>query len=392
MMKPVYVVDYLVKDCIGVNVQDNFLTMPNTPGATEPLRYNIDEAPNVLCKKGFHMSYVEKDYTTYKLTVDLCNDLIDKYPIGEIIPKDSAVIFGSFTSASKVRDEFVAAYNSGVTRYSPTRLFQGNHDLLSSLVAGKLKLEGINTSLNGACTSSMFNLHFAVMLIQTGQTSAAIVGNADMPIEAKMQYHWQCTSAISTLNGGSCAPFDKKRDGFLQGEGGTIWFICDEETLIKNNLTPKARIRAISSGAKVTSITAHDKTCENQLKIINQALAQSQLTRNDISFFNAHATSTLIGDDIEIDVFQKAFTDVDIPIVAFKGYIGHTMSACGLIESAYGLEAVKNGFVQGNYNLTEPLSDDPRIITRQTNLNSKIFMKASFGFGGRTNISIFESL
>lgn len=391
-MKDVYIVDYLVKDCLGDNIEKNYLRMPETTGATSPLRYNVDEAPNVLCKKGFHMDYVDSEYSTYKLTVDLCNALSNKYPIGDAIPNDSAVIFGSFTSASKIRDEFVAAYESGASRFSPSRLFQGNHDLLSALVAGKLKLEGINTSLNGACTSSMFNLHFAVMLIQTGQAPAAVIGNADMPIEAKMQYHWQSTSALSTLNGGFCAPFDKKRDGFLQGEGGTIWFVCDEETLIKHNLSPKARIRGIASGAKVTSMTAHDKSCESQLKIIKQSFDQANLTSSDIAFFNAHATSTLVGDDIEVDVFQRAFADIDIPIVSFKGYIGHTMSACGLIESAYGLEAVKNGFLHPNYNLTDPLSNDPRIIVQETKLKGKIFMKASFGFGGRTNITIFEYL
>jgi len=391
-MKDVYIVDYLVKDCLGTDVSANYLNMPNTPGATLPLRYNHEEYSNVLCKKGYHMSYVDSDYSTYKITVDLCNEISSKYEVESHIPKDSAVVFGSFSSGLKIRDEFMAAFESNATRFSPTKLFQGNHDLLSALVAGKIKLEGINTSLNGACTSSMFNLHLAVMLIQTGQTSAALVGNADMPILPVMQYHWQCTSAISTLNGGNCAPFDKKRDGFLQGEGGTLWFVCDEETLVRNNLTPKAKIRSIVSGAKVTSMTAHDKTCENQLKLINQALSQANLTAKDIAFFNAHATSTLVGDDIEVDVFQKAFEDIDIPIVSFKGYIGHTMSACGLIESAYGLEAVKNGFLHPNYNLTEPLSDDARIITEQTKLNGNIFMKASFGFGGRTNITIFESL
>jgi 3-oxoacyl-(acyl-carrier-protein) synthase len=389
-MKDVFIVDYLVKDCLGANISENYIKMPDTPGATSVIRYNPDNHPNVLCKKGFHMDFVGKDYSTYNLTVDLCNELIDKYI--EVIPKDAAVIFGSFTAGTKIRDEFVEAFTSGSSRFSPTRLFQGNHDLLSALLAGKLKLEGINTSLNGACTSSMFNLHFAVMLIQTGQTSAAVVGNAEMPIESKMQYHWQCTSAISTRDGGTSMPFDVKRDGFLQGEGGTLWFICDEETLVKNNLTPKARIRSITSGAKVTSMTAHDKTCENQLKLINQALSQANLTNKDIAFFNAHATSTLVGDDIEVDVFQHSFYDVDIPIVAFKGYIGHTMSACGLIESAYGIEAVKNGYLHPNYNLTEPLTNDPRIITKQTKIKGKNFMKASFGFGGRTNIAIFELL
>jgi 3-oxoacyl-(acyl-carrier-protein) synthase len=390
MMKDVYVVDYIVKDCLGSNIVDNYVRMPSTPGATDVIRYDAAKVPNVLCKKGFHMDFVDSNYSTYNLTVDLCNELIEKY--GDVIPKDSAVIFGSFTAGTKIRDEFVSAFDSGSSRFSPSRLFQGNHDLLAALTAGKLKLEGINTSLNGACSSSMFNLHFGMMLIQTGQCSAAVVGNAEMPIESKMQYHWQCTSAISTLNGGFCSPFDKQRDGFLQGEGGTLWFICDEETLVKNNLTPKAKIRAMASGAKVTSMTAHDRTCENQIKLITQALTHSGLTASDIGFFNAHATSTLVGDDIEVDVFQKAFVDVDLPIIAFKGYIGHTMSACGLIESAYGIEAARHGYLHPNYNLNDPLSDDSRIIKQTTNLNNKIFMKASFGFGGRTNITIFESL
>ena len=100
----------------------------------------------------------------------------------------------------------------------------------------------------------------------------------------------------------------------------------------------------------------------------------------------------LIGDDIELDVFQRVFENIDIPIVSFKGYLGHTMSACGLIESAYGLEAVKNRYLQPNYNLSDPLSDDPRIINEAVKLKNNIFMKASFGFGGRTSIAIFESL
>lgn len=391
-MKDVYIVEYLVRDCLGTDIAQNYVNMPLTPGVTRAIRYNPDDYENLFCKNGFHMNYVDLDYTSFKMSQDLTNEISALYPVNESIPQDSAVLFGSFSVGVKVRTEFSNALNSGMHRYSPTKLFQGNHDLLSALVAGKLKLEGINTSVNAACSSSMFNLHFATLLVQSGQSSAAIVGNVDMPIEANMQYHWQCTSAISTLNGGFCSPFDKKRDGFLQGEGGTMWFICDEETLIKNNLTPKAKIKSIVCGAKVTSMTAHDKTCQHQIQMINQALDQANLNPQDISFFNAHATSTLVGDDIEFDVFQRVFNDVDIPIVSFKGYIGHTMSACGLIESAYGLEAIKNGYLHPNYNLTDPLSDDPRLIKEQTKISGNMFMKASFGFGGRASIAIFEVL
>jgi 3-oxoacyl-(acyl-carrier-protein) synthase len=126
--------------------------------------------------------------------------------------------------------------------------------------------------------------------------------------------------------------------------------------------------------------------------MIDRAFKQSGTKPSDIAFFNAHATSTAVGDDIEFDVFTRAFDDIDLPIVSFKGYIGHTMSASGMVETAYGLEAVRNSYIQPNFGLTEPLSDDPRLITEKKTLSSRTFMKASFGFGGRTSIAIIEGL
>lgn len=390
-MKPIYIVDYLVHDSLGKDIATNFHNLPNTRGAEPVIRYNPDDYPHVKCTKAFHMHNVENSYTTYNLVIDLVNEMIEKY--SESIPKDTLVLYGSFAVGSEsTKLEFNAAFDNQQTRFSPGKLFTANHDLLSALVAGKLKVEGMNGTVQGSCSTSMFNLHYASLMIQAGQASAAIVGAADMPAIARMQYYWQCTSAISNENGGQCMPFDINRDGFIQGEGGTIWFICDEETLIKYNLKPKARLHAIATGAKVTNMTAHDKTCENQISVIDRAFKMSGLGPKDIAFFNAHATSTPVGDDIEFDVFQRVFDNIDIPIVAFKGYIGHTMSACGLIESAYGIEATRNGLLYPNYNLKNPLSDDPRLIVEPKHIRGNIHMKASFGFGGRTAIAILESL
>ena len=389
-MKDVYIVDYRVHDSLGINAEANYENMPYTKGPQTITRYNVDDHPYILCTKGFQANYLDEDYLSYKTVINITNEYLDTYDIDMF--KDSVVSVGSFAINSAIREGFYQAMDEHKNRFSPSKLFSNNHDLLSALISGKVKSENINASVNAACSSSMFNLHFATMLIQTGQAPSALVGAVDHSLHPTLQYYWQCSSALSNINGGTSKPFDKNRDGFLQGEGGTIWFICDEETLIKYNLTPKAKLRSIASGSKLTSMTAHDRTCENQLKIINQTLKQANLTPNNIAFFNAHATSTPVGDDIELDVFQRAFKGVDIPIVGFKGYIGHTMSACGLIEAAYGIEAVKNGYLQPNFSLDDPLSDDPRLITKKTDLKGKIFMKASFGFGGRTSIAIIESL
>jgi 3-oxoacyl-[acyl-carrier-protein] synthase II len=389
-MKDVYIVDYVVQDCLGDDIAQNFHQMPNTKGPQKITRYNPDNFPQVLSTNGYQLDkpYTDKDNIGFKMAVELA----DKLNNNNQFPKETIVLISSMALGYSVKDEFIAAFDNHQRRFSPTKLFMANHDLLSSMIANRLKLEGLNSSTNAACSSSMFNLYWAWLMIQLGEASSAIVGGVESPLWPNFQYYWQCTSAISTTNGGICVPFDKSRDGFLQGEGGTLFYICDEQTLKDYNLTPKAVIRGLSAGAKINTITAHDKSGEHQGLLMDRALKQQGLSLNDISCFNAHATSTPIGDDIEFDAFAKKFVDIDIPIVAYKGYMGHTMSASGLVETAYGIEAVKNGYTHPNYALTDPLSDDPRLITTRKDLHSKTFMKASFGFGGRSAIAVIEAV
>ena len=204
-MKDVYIVDYLVQDSIGSDIATNYANLPNTKGAREITRYNVADYPHVRSTNGFQMDYIDGEQLSYKVVTSLTNEISSRYPID----KDTAILYGSFAIGAGVRDGFNYAFEHQQTRFSPTKLFANNHDLLSSLIASKLKVEGINTSTNGACSSSMFNLHFASMLIQTGQTSMAIVGAVDTPLWPTMQYYWQCTSAISTGDGGSCAQAEK---------------------------------------------------------------------------------------------------------------------------------------------------------------------------------------
>lgn len=389
-MKDVYIVDYAVRDCLGSDASSNYHKMPLSKGPQPITRYDTTKYPQVLTTNGYQMDaeFSPKENIGFKMAVDLADELAGKYDL----PKDTAIIISAMALGSSIKDDFLNAFESHQRRFSPTRLFMANHDLLSSLLAKRLNLEGFSSSLNAACSSSMFNLYLAYLMIRSGDTGSVLVGGVESPLWPSFQYHWQCTSAISTTDGGICRPFDKSRDGFLQGEGGTLLYLCDEETLKERGLTPKAVIKSIVAGAKVHTITAHDPSGEHQGLLMDRAVNQAGIGYEDIAFFNAHATSTPIGDDIEFDAFAKKFQNIDIPIVAFKGYIGHTMSACGALESVYGIEAVKNGFVHPNIGLTDPLTDDPRVITEQKSLHSKTFMKASFGFGGRSSIAVIEAI
>ena len=393
-MKEVYVVDYSVIDTLGSDIKSNYLNMTSLATGPKPItRYDTSEWPNVFSTKAYEMAFYSGENLLARLQNDLTEDMKKKYTF----PSDTAVIFGSFPTSGghMIRHGFLEALQSGATRFSPIKLFTNNNDLLSSAISRKFQLVGINTSLNAACSSSMFNLHYAFTCMQSGVFNSALVGAIETPVHAYTQFYWQSTGAISTSNGGVCKPFDKSRDGFLQAEGGSIWWLCTEEILKTYNLKPKAKLLSIVATAKCfgdATVTAHDRTGQNQMQAINLSLEIANKSAKDICFFNAHATSTPVGDDIEFDVFRKTFDDIDIPCVSFKGYLGHTMGACGMIESAYGLEAINNGFIQPNFGLDDPLSNDPRLITKPKQISGKTFMKASFGFGGRSVIAIFESV
>ena len=139
-MKDIYIVDYLVHDSLGRDISTNYQNMPLTRGVETVRRYNPEDCPHVKCTKAFHMDYVDNSYTTYNLVVDLVNEMIKKHSAS--IPKETVVLYGSFAVGSEsTKMEFNAAFDSQQTRFSPSKLFTDNHDLLSALVAAKFKTE-----------------------------------------------------------------------------------------------------------------------------------------------------------------------------------------------------------------------------------------------------------
>ena len=138
-MKPVYIVDYVVRDTLGLEVEKNYESMHLAPGAQRIRRYDPGEFPQVLSTNGFQLpdGYAENNSNIgFKMATDMCDEIAKNREM----PKDTAVILGSFALAHAIKDDFQAAYNSHQRRFSPTKIFMANHDLLSSLVAGRLKI------------------------------------------------------------------------------------------------------------------------------------------------------------------------------------------------------------------------------------------------------------
>ena len=181
----------------------------------------------------------------------------------------------------------------------------------------------------------------------------------------------------------SC-PFDDDRDGFIMGEGSGCFILESEEKAKKRNANIIAYLYKPGYGSDTSSPTSPDPDgAAAKLSMINA------LKGNDVSFVNAHGTSTPMGDEIEYNAIKEVLGNV--PIVSNKSKIGHTMGACGIIEAIYTIKSLQSGQIPNNHNITKCSFDTDGMITdKNRTITGKKALNNSFGFGGKCASQLIE--
>ena len=170
--------------------------------------------------------------------------------------------------------------------------------------------------------------------------------------------------------------------------------LAAEDMLSAYGLTPKAEV----SGIGWTS-DAHHFTLPNPETIIlaiREAIEDAGLQPEDISYVNAHGTSTQKGDKIEIDCLREIFGKKieNLPVSSTKSQIGHTLGASAALEAALGIEAMQNGYILPTVNhIPDPELADVDVVPNQVRRqNYDIFLSNAFGFGGTNCCIVFKGV
>lgn len=192
----------------------------------------------------------------------------------------------------------------------------------------------------------------------------------------------------------SSCPFDKKRSGFVMGEGSGILVLEDYEHAMNRNANIYCEIKGIGVSSDAYHITAPRPDSKGIMLSMNKALKMANVTMNEIDYVNAHATSTLLGDEIELRGIDKLVemnkTNHKVFVSSLKGNIGHLLGAAGSVETIITILSMKNNMLLPTYNLKETNishSYTELIKDKFINYDCKYCLKNSFGFGG-TNTSI----
>lgn len=273
-------------------------------------------------------------------------------------------------SPNKISRDF---YVENKKRGKPSELRVTNRDSLVTYVAKSLGVKGHVSTVSAECSGSLYALYTASLLSQA-YNSPVIVFCADNILDDALQM-WRFQS-FGALDQNTGRPFDDSSKGFRMGVGAAIFLI--KHPSVSDNLEPFSRVWNYN-------FYTNPELAVNPGNIQDLIENIQGIRFNEIDLWNAHATGTPVGDKFEIDLFRKLI-DNDIPIIGYKGYIGHCTAASGLLELACMFDDNKKGQLRPNIIMGNPIIEDSRIITDPQVYNYKKVLKTNLGFGGKNVI------
>ncbi|MBS0650195.1 MAG: beta-ketoacyl-ACP synthase II [Verrucomicrobia bacterium] len=268
-----------------------------------------------------------------------------------------------------------------------------------ALLAIDLGFMGPNYSISTACATANYCIHAAAQHIQRGEADLMLCGGSESPINPIGVAGFVACKALSERNDDptkASRPWDKKRDGFVMGEGAGVLMLESLEHALERG----APIYAEYLGGGI-SCDAHHMTDprDDGLGVslcIEQAIAEAGISKEDINYINAHATSTLAGDLCEVRAIKKVFGPhaSNIKMNATKSMVGHCLGAAGGIEAIATIKAIETGMLHPTINLDEPEEEIGDIdvvphVAKPHKIN--VALSNSFGFGGHNSSLLFAS-
>jgi 3-oxoacyl-[acyl-carrier-protein] synthase II len=268
----------------------------------------------------------------------------------------------------------------------------------SGILALAFGAKGLNLTISTACSSSAHALGQAMNCIRSGQADTVVAAGADASITPLVFAGFCSLRALSTKFNETPAkasrPFDRLRDGFVLGEGAGA-LILESLPHAKKR---KARAYAEVAGYAATSEAYHMVIPrEDGVEIaetIRLALKDAGIAPAQVDYINAHATSTPVGDNVEIKGIRQVFKSRagKLAINATKSLIGHTLGAAGAIGGIATALSIETGQIHPtiNYDEPDPECQLPGISRSAQERSVKVALVNSFGFGSNNAAVVFR--
>ncbi|MAP19067.1 MULTISPECIES: beta-ketoacyl-ACP synthase I [Aurantimonas] len=310
----------------------------------------------------------------------------------DISNERTGIIMGSGgASTQTIVQAAETAREKGPKRIGPTAVPKAMSSTASATLATWFKIKGVNYSISSACSTSSHCIGNAYETIQMGKQDVMFAGGCE-------DLHWTLSVLFDAMGALSSdfndrpeiasRAYDNARDGFVIAGGAGVLVLEEYERAKARGANIVAELvgyGATSDGADMVAPSG-----EGAVRCMRQAIGHLD---GPIDYINPHATSTPVGDRMEVQAIREVFGDNIPPISGTKSLTGHSQGATGVHEAIYSLLMMKHGFLAKSAHIDEL---DPEFegmpILRERVDNAKIdrVLSNSFGFGGTNACLAFQ--
>ena len=314
-------------------------------------------------------------------------DYLDTHEVGLLYGNDS-------TADAVVKSVDTMREKKNTTLIGSGAIFQSMNSTVTMNLSCIFKLKGINLTVSGACASGSHAIGLGALLIRNGLQECVVCGGAQ-EVNPYSIGSFDGISAFSVREDApekASRPFDRDRDGLVPGGGAATVIIESYESAVKRGAPIIAEVLGYGFSSNGDHISVPN--VDGPSRSLKMAIRESGIDIREIGYINAHATSTLVGDQNEAKAIFNVFGDYRPEVTSTKSQTGHEMWMAGASEVVYSMLMMKNDFIAANLNFENPDEDSAKLNIPSVRVakHFDMFLSNSFGFGGTNSTLVVKNL
>lgn len=395
---------------LGNNVKDTWEALKSGKNGIAPI--TLFDTEKFKAKLGAEVKgFDPKDYMEINDTlrtdryaqfaVAAAQQAVDESAVeGTVEPERFAVIFGTgIGGIGTFEAEHTKLIEKGPRRVSPLFVPMMIANMAAGMIAIRHNCRGTAMPTVTACASGSNAIGEAMRLIRHGYADAVITGGAEAAVNASAVAGFVNMQALSTAENPDEAslPFDKRRGGFVIGEGAAALVLEEYEHAKNRGAKIYGEVCGYGSTCDAYHITAPAPDGRGGARAMTDAMAEAGYSESDTVYINAHGTGTPMNDSVETAVIKKALGDENAKkayVSSTKSMTGHMLGAAGAIEALACLLALNEGIIPPTINLKEQdeACDLNCVPNTAVKADITLALSNSLGFGGHNACLAFRKV